>query len=108
MNEDNIIFALVYVDDIVIIGNNGQQLQMFIDKLDACFALKYMGNLNQFLGIEVYRDVTGLYLTETKYMVDLLKKFDYENLKPVPTPLAVGKLISKDEGLYRSAVGGLQ
>ncbi|XP_022869192.1 uncharacterized protein LOC111388660 [Olea europaea var. sylvestris] len=74
-----------------------------------------MGNLSQFLGIEVYRDTTGLYLNQAKYATDLLKKFGYENLKPSLTPMATGKLISKAEGqvlknptLYRSAIGGLQ
>ncbi|XP_022899225.1 uncharacterized protein LOC111412519 [Olea europaea var. sylvestris] len=74
-----------------------------------------MGNLSQFLGIKVFRDKVGLYLTQTKYAIDLLKKFGYENPKPSLIPMAAEKLITKTEGhalenptSYRSAIGGLQ
>jgi len=74
-----------------------------------------MGDLKLFMGIEAQRDATGLYLNQTRYIMDLLKRFSYENLKPSLTPMAVWKPISKTEGqamkdptLYRSAIGGLQ
>lgn len=70
-NGRDALFALVYVDYIVITGNDNQQLQEFINKLNTCFSLKDMGSLSQFLGIEVHRDTTGLYLTQTKYAIDL-------------------------------------
>lgn len=83
--------------------------------MNTCFARKDTGNLSQCLGMEVHRDAPRLYLTQTKYITCLLKKFGYENLKSSLTPMAVGKLISKIEGqvmkdptLYRSAIGGLQ
>lgn len=114
-SETDILFALIYVDDIVITGNNSQHLQEYIDKINVSFALKDLGNLRQFLGIEVRRDDTGLYLKQTRYGMDLLKRLGYEHLKPSPTPMVTGKPISKDEGramkdptLYRSAIGGLQ
>lgn len=55
MNQRQVIFALVYVDDIVITGNDHKVLQCFIDNLNTRFALKDMGELHQFLGIEVRR-----------------------------------------------------
>lgn len=63
-----------------------------------CFTLKDIGSLCQFLDIEVYRDTTRLYLTQAQYVIDLLKKFSYDNLKPSLTPIEVGKLIFKTEG----------
>ena len=88
-------------------------------KLKKCgllfFALKDLGDLHYFLEIEIYCDETGLYLTQTKYIKDLLKKSNMEHLKRYPTPMAVGKPISKLDGepmsnpfVYRSAVGVLQ
>lgn len=74
-----------------------------------------MGKLHHFQGVEVRRDESSMHLTQTKYIQDLLKMFDFEHLKPCATPMFVGKYISKDEGkrmadpsLYRSAIGGLQ
>lgn len=57
-----------------------------------------MGKLSHFLEIEVHRDATGLYLTQTKYATYLLKRIGYESLKPSQTPMAAGKLISKTQG----------
>lgn len=111
----DILFALIYVDDKVITGNNDQQLQEFIDRLNFTFVLKDMGKLKQFLRIEVQRNSTSLHLKQTRYTIELIKIFGYEDLKPSLTSMAVGKLVSKTEGqtmkdpiLYRSAVGGLQ
>ncbi|KAL5553080.1 hypothetical protein UlMin_040481 [Ulmus minor] len=107
--------VLIYVDDIIVTGNDSKNLNQFISKLNKSFALKDLGDLHYFLGIEVYRDETGIYLTQTKYIEDLLKKRNLEHLKHCPTPMAVGKPISKSDGepmsnpfVYRSAVGALQ
>lgn len=115
MNQRQVIFALVYVDDIVITDNDNKMLQSFINNLNTRFALKDMGELYQFLGIEVRRDESGMHLTQIKYIKDLLKIFNLEHLKPCSTPMTVGKYISKNEGekmadpsLYRNAIGRLQ
>lgn len=83
--------------------------------MNQTFALKDLGPLKKFLGIEVFRNSAGLHLTQRKYTADLLKKFGYENIKPTATPMATGRNISKFDGeimnnptLFRSAVGGLQ
>ncbi|KAL2532952.1 Retrovirus-related Pol polyprotein from transposon RE1 [Abeliophyllum distichum] len=51
-NEKYIVFTLIYVDDIVVTGNDNSLLQTFINKLNVTFALKDMGSLSQLLGIE--------------------------------------------------------
>ncbi|KAL5567292.1 hypothetical protein UlMin_030456 [Ulmus minor] len=106
---------LIYVNDIIVMRNDLEKLNQFISKLNKSFALKDLGDLHYFLGIEVYRDEIGMYLTQSKYIEDLLKKINLEHLKPCPTPMAVGKPISKLDGepmsnpfVYRSAVGALQ
>lgn len=98
MNQTQVIFCLVYVDDIVITGNDHKVLQGFIDKLNTRFALKDMGELHQFLGIEVRRFKSGMRLTQIKYIKELLKRFNFEHLKPCATPMTIGKCISKNEG----------
>lgn len=115
MNHKHVIFCLVYVDDIVVTRNDHNLLQSFIDRLNAQFALKDMGELHHFLGVEVKMNESRLHLTQTKYIRDLLKRFNLEHLKPCAIPMTVGKYISKDDGekmldfsLYRSAIGGLQ
>jgi hypothetical protein len=81
------------------------------------FALKDLGPLHYFLGIEVARTANGLCLSQKKYTNDLLQRAGMRACKPTPTPIATStKLLSKDGTTfspddatkYRSLVGALQ
>jgi len=111
---DYVLFVLVYVDDILLTGSSSAALQACIHDLDCQFALKTLGAVNYFLGFEAYRNTSGLYLTQTKYVVDLLKKVGMEDCKPCDTPMNAGLSLT-DEGedllnpaLYRTILGSLQ
>ncbi|KAM6576564.1 hypothetical protein CsatB_028401 [Cannabis sativa] len=102
-------------DDIIVTRNNDTHLNNFVQKLDKCFTLKDLGELHFFLGIEAFRDETGIYLTQTKYIEDLLRKHNMTHLKPSPTPITTGKSLSVTDGkamdnptFYRSLIGDLQ
>jgi histone deacetylase 1/2 len=71
-------FLLIYVDDIIVTGSNSKFLDAFIKQLNVVFSLKDLGQLHYFLGIEVQRDAGGLYLKQSRYINDLLKKFKME------------------------------
>ncbi|KAL5555993.1 hypothetical protein UlMin_038229 [Ulmus minor] len=107
--------VLIYVDDMIITGSNDLSLQKFVKRLHCLFALKDMGNLHHFLGIEVKTDNTGMHLTQTRYIEELLKKTEMENTKPCPTPAIVGRKLTlsnrdllKNPTNYRSIIGALQ
>ena len=76
--------VLIYVDDMIVTGSNSDSLQRFVKRLNNLFTLKDMGDLHHFLGIEVRRDVTGMYLTQSKYIEELLKRTEMENARPCP------------------------
>ena len=108
-----VLYVLIYVDDILFTGSNNDALQSCIKALDTHFALKTLGSVNYFLGFEAYRDNSGIYLTQTKYVLDLLKKAAMHDSKPCDTPMAVGVSLT-DEGelffnpsLYRTLIGSL-
>ncbi|XP_062118419.1 uncharacterized mitochondrial protein AtMg00810-like [Humulus lupulus] len=107
--------VLIYVDDIIVTGNDLKKLQDFTTQLNNIFSLKDLGPLHYFLGIEVHRDETGLYLSQAKYIKELLTRTEMLHLKQCSTPMTVGKALSKTDGdllqqptLYRSVIGGLQ
>lgn len=114
MNKDHVTFLLIYVDDIIITGSNSKFLKSFITQLNVMFALKDLGSLHYFLGVEVCRDEGGLYLKQTKYIFDLLRKFNMENVTSCPTPMVTGRSLSeeaelmKNPTIYKRAIGALQ
>jgi hypothetical protein len=66
------IFLLVYVDDIIIASSSSSVLSDLLHNLQWDFALKDLGPLHYFLGIEVSRSPDGLWLSQKKYTTDLL------------------------------------
>ncbi|KAF7842141.1 Copia protein [Senna tora] len=113
--QEMVVFILVYVDDILITGSDPKYLGTFVDKLNKMFSLRDLGPAYYFLGNEISRDSTGLHLSQSKYTIDLLKKFNMLDCAPVPTPMVTGRQFSKTNGtpikdhvLYRQMVGSLQ
>jgi histone deacetylase 1/2 len=108
--------VLVYVDDIIITGSSLSHIQQLISKLNAEFALKQLGVLDYFLGIEVFHLPNGsLLLSQAKYIRDLLSKAKMETANGMPTPMAsslklskVGSVPVEDPTHFRSIVGALQ
>ncbi|KAK8560971.1 hypothetical protein V6N13_026406 [Hibiscus sabdariffa] len=112
---NNIVYLLVYVDDIVITGNDDVEVQEVISSLNKEFSLKDLGELNYFLGIEVSYDDDGLVLSQKKYIRELLLRSGLEAAKGLPTPMISNLQLSNNIGspidnvtAYRSIVGALQ
>lgn len=77
----------VYVDDIILTGNDLSSIQILKQFLDATFSIKDLGFLHYFLGIEVNKIRYGIFLTQHKFTKDLLEASGIVNWKPVATPL---------------------
>ncbi|PKH47874.1 hypothetical protein CRG98_050414 [Punica granatum] len=110
-----VIFLLVYVDDIILTGTPGAPFQSFLAALHKEFAVKDLGPLHFFLGMEARSDSTRLYLTQSKYIHDILVRISMLDCKPISSPVATGSRLSlhdghpfEDPSLYRSVVGSLQ
>ncbi|KAM1024520.1 hypothetical protein ACFX2C_037789 [Malus domestica] len=107
------VFILVYVDDILVTGPSPAACQQVITQLSALFPIKDLGALHYFLGIEVKRSSSGLFISQTKYILDLLAKAKMDGAKPCSTPLSTTKLdhlspLLDNASEYRSLVGALQ
>ncbi|MEI4872696.1 reverse transcriptase domain-containing protein, partial [Klebsiella pneumoniae] len=85
---------LVYVDDVIIKGNNNHLISRLVATLYKMFALKDLGKLNYFLGIQVQYLGHGFILNQLKYVDDLLQRIGLSNLKPVASPSNLGKHLS--------------
>lgn len=81
------IFILVYVDDILITGNNEAALKKLIKILDTQFSLKDLGEIIYFPRLEVKKPATGLFLSQSKYINDFLCKANMQQAKSTRAPL---------------------
>ncbi|KAI3526642.1 hypothetical protein L1887_05902 [Cichorium endivia] len=115
-NHSNVLcFFMVYVDDIVLTGNNTNFLNQFIQSLANRFSIKDLGALHHFLGIEVIPTSHGLFLSQHRHIQDLLTKFHMDGAKEVATPLNSSTVLAPMDGSpsvdptpYRKLVGSLQ
>jgi histone deacetylase 1/2 len=114
---DITIYILIYVDDIIIVSSSDKATDKLIQNLNKDFAVKDLGPLEYFLGVEVKPHRDGILLSQRRYALDLLKKANMEKCKPISTPMSSSERLSRDHGTllsgdeqfrYRSIVGGLQ
>ncbi|KAL0539470.1 hypothetical protein IC582_023682 [Cucumis melo] len=110
-----VVLLLVYVDDIIVTGNDSVLISTLIKSLDKQFALKDLGRLTYFLGFQVNYLESGFILNQGKYISDLLHKLQLSDLKPAPSPSVVGKNLFafggtplEDPFVYRNTIGALQ
>jgi histone deacetylase 1/2 len=111
------VFVLVYVDDIIVVSSTSEATSGLLHELKKDFALKDLGELHYFLGMEVTKVRDGIILSQDKYASDLLKKVNMSSCKPVSTPISTSEKLSafvgtslgpNDATNYRSVVGALQ
>lgn len=113
-NGSLLTYVLVYVDDIIVTGNDAGIFKQVLDSFAARFSIKDPVDLHYFLGIEATRSAQGLHLMQRKYVQDLLNKHNMLDAKPVPTPLPASPKLTLHSGTllddgsqYRSVVGSL-
>ncbi|GAA0184113.1 transmembrane signal receptor [Lithospermum erythrorhizon] len=108
------IFILVYVDDILITGDSDSDIQQVIAQLHAEFALKDLGNIHHFLGVQVTSTAAGLHLSQSTYVSEVLQRVNMDGAKPINNPSQLSNSSSTladpfpDVTKFRSIVGALQ
>jgi histone deacetylase 1/2 len=88
----NIFYLLVYVDDILLTGNNSAMLHHLIQLLSSEFKLRDLGVVHYYPGIEVQSTGMGLMLRQHKNILDILTHAGMTSCKPVDTPVSPSKV----------------
>ncbi|GJX78099.1 putative ribonuclease H-like domain-containing protein [Tanacetum coccineum] len=110
----DILLVQVYVDDIIF-GSTKKELCIAFEKLmHEKFQMGYMGELTFFLGLQVRQKKDGIFISQDKYVSEILKKFRFTKVKTASTPMETQKPLLKDEDgeevdvhMYRSMIGSL-
>ena len=114
-HDCHLVFLLLYVDDIILTGNDSVFTTSIIQLLSSTFVLKVLGILHYFLGLQIEYTDLGLFVHQTKYATNLLSKFAMSYCKPCKTPCSPNQHLIppdspslSDATSYRSLVGALQ
>ncbi|GJS22963.1 putative ribonuclease H-like domain-containing protein [Tanacetum coccineum] len=104
----------VYVDDIIFGSTKKSLCVEFEQMMHKRFQISSMGELTFFLGLQVKQKDDGIFISQDKYVADILKKFDFVTVKTSSTLIETNKALLKDEEaedmdvhLYRSMIGSL-
>jgi hypothetical protein len=109
-----LIYLVVYVDDLFITGNNEDSIQHVKAQLQQGFEMTDLGPLHYYLGIEMIQKPICIFITQQKYIGDLLNKFGMTDCKPLSTPMEKKLKLSSTDSTslidatpYRQLVGSL-
>ncbi|GJX27724.1 putative ribonuclease H-like domain-containing protein [Tanacetum coccineum] len=112
--KGDILLVQVYVDDIIFGSTNKDLCTGFEKLMKDKFQMSSMGELTFFLGLQVQQKEDGIFISQDKYVAEILKKFNYTDVKSASTPVDLEKPLVKDRDandvdvhLYRSMIGSL-
>ena len=112
--DDQLIVAQVYVDDIIFGSTKDELTHSFSKLMQAEFEISMIGKMTHFLRLQIRQQDSGIFLSQSKYAKNFVKKFGLEFASSVRTPMSLNvKLIvdllgkSIDSSLYRSMICSL-
>ncbi|WVZ98659.1 LOW QUALITY PROTEIN: hypothetical protein U9M48_044067 [Paspalum notatum var. saurae] len=112
--EGRLAIVLVYVDDLIVTGDNTEEIRRIRENLSVRFQMKELGELKHFLRLEVERTKDGIFLGQQKYAKDLLQRYGMLDCKPITTPMDPNVRLQEDEGknledvtMYQRMIGSL-
>jgi hypothetical protein len=114
VSQGNILLIEVYVDDIIFGSDDDRLSHKFAKDMHNEFEMSLLGEISFFLGLQIHQRNQGIFISQTKYIREMLKRFRMEYCKPVITPMQTSCKLSKDddskstnERKYRSMIDNL-
>ncbi|GKG16147.1 ribonuclease H-like domain, reverse transcriptase, RNA-dependent DNA polymerase [Tanacetum coccineum] len=98
----DIMLVQVYVDDIIFGSAKTSMVKEFEELMQKEFTMSSMGELTFFLGLQVKQCTVGIFISQDKYVKDILNKFDFRTIKPATIPIEAHKALGKDEEDFES------
>jgi hypothetical protein len=112
VSQGNILLIEFYVDDIIFGSDDDRLSQKFAKYMQSEFEMALLGELSFFLGLQICQSNQGIFISQTKYIKEMIKRFGMEDCKPVITPMQTSCKFSKDDDSkstdqrkYRSMIG---
>nr|GFA51647.1 copia protein [Tanacetum cinerariifolium] len=94
---DDILVVQVYVDDIIFGSTHPRYTQLFSDLMKSRFEMSMMGEMTFFLGLQVNQSPCGIFLNQSNYVLEILKKYGMESCDPIGTPIEIKDKLDLDQ-----------
>jgi hypothetical protein len=114
VSQGNILLIEVYVDDIIFGSDDDKLSHKFSKDMQNEFEMSLLGKLSFFLGLQICESNQGIFISQTNYIREMLKRFGMEDCKPIITPIQTSCKLRKDadskstdQRQYRSMIGSL-
>ena len=112
--KGHIILVQIFVDDIIFGSTNHSLCTKFASLMKSEYQMSMMGELTYFLGLQIKQSDKGIFISQGKYVKDMLKKFELTSCSAMKTPMAPPLTLDKDFNgksvnvtLYRGMIGSL-
>lgn len=109
-----VVYIIVCIDDLLLIGNNERYIASIKKESKIFFEMAYLGQLHYYLGIEVSKDPKYIFISQKKYIGELLNRFGMAEYNPISTLMEKKLKLTSKEGnefddatKYRQLVGSL-
>jgi hypothetical protein len=111
---EDLFILQIYVDDIIFGSTNQDFYEEFGNMMANEFKMSMIGELSYFLGLQIKQLRNGTFVSQGKYIKDMLKKFGMDEAKPISTPMGTNGSLDSDKSgnlvdqkMYRSMIGSL-
>jgi hypothetical protein len=99
VSQGNILLVEVYVDDIIFCIDDDRLRQKFAKDLHNEFEMSLLGELSFFLGFQIRQRNQGIFISQTNYIREMIKRLGMEDCKPIITPMQTSCKLIKDDDL---------
>ncbi|GKA02666.1 retrovirus-related pol polyprotein from transposon TNT 1-94 [Tanacetum coccineum] len=111
---NDILLVQIYVDDIIFAFTNTAMCNEFVNQMTTKFKMSMMGQMSFFLGLQISQSPRGIFINQSKYAYEIVKKYGLHSIDSVDTPMIENKKLDEDlQGkqidatLYRGMIGSL-
>nr|GEY83549.1 retrovirus-related Pol polyprotein from transposon TNT 1-94 [Tanacetum cinerariifolium] len=96
-NGNDLLLVQIYVDDIIFTASTLELCDLFANLMCSRFKMSMMGKFSFFLGLQISQNPRGIFINQSKYALESLKKYGFESCDPVDTPMVEKSKLDEDK-----------